>query len=74
MGAVPVRSNGWVSFQMKSWGATKRVSGPSSVAATKDSVRSPSDGYAVPLLPGGPTLPLSSTVNAFAWNCTVPGV
>ena len=62
----PCRLNEPSSFQMKSRGATNRVAGPSSVAATNDRVSAPSEGYAVPLLPGGPTLPLASTVNALA--------
>ena len=70
----PLRSTGSVSFQMKSCGATNRVDGWSSVAATNCSVRLPSAGYAVPPLPGGPTFPSESTVNAPAWNCNVAGM
>ena len=63
----PSRSIGRSVFQMKSCGATNRLDGPSSGAATKSSVRSPSDGYSTPVVPPTTTSPSASIRKAFAW-------
>ncbi len=56
---------------MKSCGATNRVDGPNSVAATKERVNRPSAGYSVPRWFGKPMLPALSTVKACATKATV---